>query len=111
MPTPLQANKVNGFAHQRALIAALLIETVLFTVLSPAFFSSANLFEILRFSVELGLLAVALTPVLITGGIDLSVGSTVGLVSVVFGIVSREYHLSIGLSIVVALLVAVICGV
>ena len=36
-------------------------------------------------SVELGLLAVALTPVIVTGGIDLSVGSMMGLAAVVFG--------------------------
>ena len=38
-----------------------------------------------RFSVELGLLALALTPVIVTGGIDLSVGSMMGLAAVVFG--------------------------
>ena len=41
--------------------------------------ASATSFEITRLSVELGLLAVALTPVIVTGGIDLSVGSMMGL--------------------------------
>ena len=36
---------------------ALLIEGVLFTALSPVFLTAANLLEILRYSVELGLLA------------------------------------------------------
>ena len=44
-----------------------------------------NFFEVTRFSVELGLLAVALTPVIISGGIDLSVGAMLGLAAVVFG--------------------------
>ena len=38
-----------------------------------------------RASVEIGLLALALTPVIVTGGIDLSVGSLMGLCAVVFG--------------------------
>ena len=42
-----------------------------------------------RFSVELGLLAVALTPVIVAGGIDLSVGSMMGLAAVTFG---AAYH-------------------
>ena len=54
------------------------------------FFSLANAFEVLRLSVEIGLLAVALTPVIITGGIDLSVGSLMGLSAVVFGKLWRD---------------------
>ena len=42
-------------------------------------------FDILRHSCEIGLLALALTPVILTGGIDLSVGSLLGLCAVVFG--------------------------
>jgi rhamnose transport system permease protein len=42
-------------------------------------------FDILRHSVEIGLLALAMTPIILTSGIDLSVGSTLGLSAVVFG--------------------------
>lgn len=42
-------------------------------------------FDILRHSCEIGLLALALTPVILTAGIDLSVGSILGLCAVVFG--------------------------
>ena len=49
------------------------------------FLTAANAFEITRLSVEMGLLALALTPVIITGGIDLSVGSMMGLAAVVLG--------------------------
>ena len=44
----------------------------------------------LRLSVEIGLLAVALTPVIVSGGIDLSVGSLMGLSAVVFGKLWRD---------------------
>lgn len=101
---------ISSGTNQRALALALVLELLLFAFLSPTFFSSTNLLEILRFSVELGLLAVALTPVLITGGIDLSVGSTVGLVSVIFGLTVRDLHLPIPLSVAVALLAGTLCG-
>jgi len=76
------------------LLAALGIEIVVFGLLAPSFLTVANAFEVSRFSVELGLLAVAMTPVVITGGIDLSVGSMVGLAAVVFGIATQEWQLS-----------------
>jgi ribose/xylose/arabinose/galactoside ABC-type transport system permease subunit len=42
-------------------------------------------FDILRHSCEIGLLALALTPVILTAGIDLAVGSLLGLCAVIFG--------------------------
>ncbi len=42
-------------------------------------------FDILRHSCEIGLLALALTPIIITAGIDLSVGSMLGLCAILFG--------------------------
>src|SRR5262245_52424974 len=82
-------------SHKRAwlMVAALVIEVVVFSALAPNFFTVANYFEVTRFSVELGLLAIALTPVLVTGGIDLSVGSMMGLSAVVFGAVWQDMHL------------------
>src|ERR1700753_588454 len=77
------------------LFLALCAEVVLFAAIAENFFTWGNFFEVVRFSVELGLLALALTPVIITGGIDLSVGSMMGLSAVIFGMASRQLHLSI----------------
>jgi rhamnose transport system permease protein len=49
------------------------------------FGTMARQFDILRHSCEIGLLALALTPVILTAGIDLSVGSLLGLCAIVFG--------------------------
>jgi rhamnose transport system permease protein len=71
---------------QQLVLAGLLIFEVLsFTGLGSNFFSSNNLFEIARNSVELGLLALSMTLVIITGGIDLSVGSLMSLSAVLLG--------------------------
>ena len=72
------------------LLVAVLIEIAIFSAVAPAFFSVGNGFEILRSSVELGLLAVALTPILVSGGIDVSVGAMMGLAAVVFGAAVTE---------------------
>lgn len=95
---------------ERWLLAALIAETVLFSFFARGFFGWTNFFEILRFSVELGLLSIALTPVIITGGIDLSVGSVVGLTAVVIGVALRDFHLPIAGLLIVGLIVGCICG-
>jgi rhamnose transport system permease protein len=85
------------------LAAVLAAQLAVFGALSPAFLTVANLFEISRFSVELGLLAVAMTPVIITGGIDLSAGSMVGLAAVVFGIALQDWGWPTGAAMMAAL--------
>ena len=85
----------NRAGSERALCALILIEVVIFAFTGPNFFSAANAFEIIRLGVELGLLSLALTPVIDTGGIDLSVGSMMGLCAVVFGYLWRDMHLPV----------------
>src|SRR5437879_2538470 len=77
------------------LFLSLVTESAVFSFIAPNFFTWGNLFEVVRVSVELGLLAIALTPVIIAGGIDLSVGSMMGLGAVAFGAAFRSWHLSL----------------
>ncbi len=77
------------------LLLALAAEIVLFSIIARNFFTWDNFFEVTRFSVELGLLALAMTAVIVTGGIDLSVGSMMALAAVVFGAAWRDWHFSI----------------
>jgi rhamnose transport system substrate-binding protein len=85
------------------LLLALAAEVALFSAIAQNFFTLGNFFEVTRLSVELGLLAVALTPVIISGGIDLSVGSMMGLAAVVFGAAYQEWNLSLPAAAAVAL--------
>ncbi len=105
---PLKAARLS--AGEWALLAALVFECVLFAALSPSFATWGNFFEVLRFSVELGLLAAALTPILITGGIDLSVGSTIGLTAVLFGVMTQSAHLPLAFAVLLSLLVGLLAG-
>jgi rhamnose transport system substrate-binding protein len=94
----------------RALLAALALEIAVFAAVAPNFFTVANAFEVTRVSVELGLLALALTPIIITGGIDVSVGSLMGLAAVAFGAAHRDGQLPVTLAAVVALAVGLAGG-
>src|SRR3569623_23749 len=78
---------------QQIILALVLVcEAIAFSLLGEHFFKLPNLLTIGVQNVELGLLALALTPVILTGGIDLSVGSLVGLCAVAFGMLSRDAH-------------------
>jgi ribose transport system permease protein len=73
---------------------ALIIMCAVMSVYQPqAFASSDNFFNITRNFAFIGLMAVGMTAVILTGGIDLSVGSIMGLVGVVCGLVLQaENH-------------------
>ena len=92
------------------LAGVLAIEVLLFGFAGTNFFTRLNFFEIIRLGVELGLLAIALTPVIITGGIDLSVGSTMGLSAVVFGSLWHDAGLPAGVAALLTLGAGVIAG-
>ena len=59
---------------------------ILFSLLSPAFLTAGNILNIVRQAAPVLIVAVAMTLVITTAGIDLSVGSTVALVNAVVAI-------------------------
>jgi ribose/xylose/arabinose/galactoside ABC-type transport system permease subunit len=77
--------------------------------LSSNFLNSSNLLDMSRFSVEAGLIALPMTWIIITGGIDLSVGSILALSSVAIGF-TYQAGLPLPLAILCGLLVGVACG-
>jgi rhamnose transport system substrate-binding protein len=95
---------------EHLLVLALLAEIAIFSAVARNFFSAANFFEILRFSVELGLISLAETSVILTGGIDLSVGSMMGLAAVVFAGAWQSLHLSLAAAVALALLTGLAGG-
>ncbi len=100
-----------SFKHgEWILLLALAAEIVLFSAIAQNFLTVANGFEILRFSVELGLLAIALTPVIVSGGIDLSVGSMLGLSAVIFGAAAKDWGLPIPAAAAMALAAGIAGG-
>src|SRR4051812_39555845 len=76
--------------HETILLLVVLCEWFYFNSVGPRFGTLDNSFDILRHSVEIGLLALVMTPIILTGGIDLSVGSLLGLCAIVFGKLSRD---------------------
>ena len=105
MPPSVKPGHKSSFLY-----LAIAVEVAIFALVAPNFFTLANFFEIARLNAELGLLAVALTPILIAGGIDLSVGAVMGLAAVCFGAAWRDLHLPIPVAVIVALAVGALGG-
>ena len=92
------------------LLLVLVLEVALFGALAPNFLTVRNAFEIARLGVELGLLAIAMTPIVVTGGIDLSVGALLGLSAVVLGAAFRDWHLPLSVAVMLAVGVGALGG-
>lgn len=67
---------------QFAMLIALFVLLIFFSVATEGFLSSTNIFNILRQVAVNGIAAVGMTMVIITGGIDISAGSMMGVASV-----------------------------
>jgi ribose/xylose/arabinose/galactoside ABC-type transport system permease subunit len=76
---------------------------------SPFFLGSANLLSALDLAAPLGIIAVGMTFVILIGGIDLSVGSTLALSAVSLGL-ATEAGLPTAVTVVVPLVVGAACG-
>ena len=89
-----------------SLLAALIVLVLIFGTLKPeAFFSTRNLTAIFNAIAILGIVAMAQTIVIISGGIDVSVGSIVGLGSIVSAMIMTVFD-----SALAGILAAVIAG-
>src|SRR5690242_3365973 len=84
--------------HETVLLIVLVLEWLYFNAVGRHFASYDNTCDILRHSVEIGLLALVMTPIILTGGIDLSVGSLLGLCAILFGKLWRDGGLPIPLA-------------
>ena len=96
--------RVGPFAVQEVVLAGLLVTVV--TVLSftsDRFFTSPNLLNQTRFLTETALIAVPMTFVIITGGIDLSVGSVLAFSAIVFGFSWQSFGLPLPVAALIGL--------
>ena len=89
-----QSSKSIFARHETVLLAVLIAEVLLFHFIGRRFLTGANVANIVRQSVEIGLLALVMTPIILMAGIDLSVGSLMGLCAVAFGMLWKDAGLS-----------------
>jgi len=100
----------NLFQFEFLLVCVLGVEILVFSKTGTNFATQGNMFEILRLSTEIGLLALVMTPIILTGGIDLSVGSMLGLSAVLFGKMWRDIGMPPALAAVCTLVLGALGG-
>src|SRR3982750_3472927 len=96
--------------NEWVLLVVIAVECLIFGLAGHNFATTGNAFEITRLAVEIGLLALALTPIIVTGGIDLSVGSMMGLAAVVPGALGRDAGLPMPAAVALTLGVGALGG-
>lgn len=98
-------------AQQKILaFASLIVLLLFFSLASPNFLQTANILAILQATSVNGVLAIAATLVIITGGIDLSVGTLMTFTAVIAGVVLTMWGLAMPLGIVAAIGAGAACG-
>lgn len=106
-----RAAVLSGDSVQKFLaLGALVILLAFFSLISEPFRTTSNYISILVATAVNGVLAMGVTFVIITGGIDLSVGTTMTFASVVMGIVVTNMGLPLWLGIPAALLAGTAVG-
>lgn len=109
--TTQQKRKAGAETIQRLLaFAALVILFIVFSFASPYFFTFSNVVGILVATAVNGLLAIGVTFIIITGGIDLSVGTVMTLSSVMAAVFVKTWALPVPLGILAGVVTGTIAG-
>lgn len=91
MPKPIASSQPTrtGLSFRRLLqirefgvLLALVVLVVAMSFLSPAFLTELNIFNVLRGMSTIGIMSIGITMVIVTGGIDLSIGSILAAASI-----------------------------
>jgi len=91
-------------------IALAVVFIMAVAILLPSFFQSSNLLNVGRQSAIVGVVAIGMTFVILTGGIDLSVGSILALSGVIMAMLVNDGWM-IGSAVLVALAAGIVVGV
>ena len=98
-------------AIQRFLaFAALIVIIVVFSLLSPNFLQFNNVVGILLATAVNGVLALGVTFVIVSGGIDLSIGTVMTLSAVITGVIATEMRLPLPVAIVAGIATGGVAG-
>ncbi len=97
--------------YQKLLAFASLVALLIgFSIASPNFMQTSNMIAILQATSVNGVLAVAVTLVIITGGIDLSVGTLMTFCAVIAGVVLTFLGMPLLIGVVAAIIAGALCG-
>lgn len=105
-------NRINikEYMHEYGALCALCILIITISIISPEFRTLGNLLSILRQSSITGLLAFGMTAVILTGGIDLSVGSLLALSAALCASMITQFAIPVPLAMLYTLIIGCLLG-
>jgi ribose transport system permease protein len=107
----LLKKRSNSKATQTILaFASLILLIIIFSLLSSNFLTYSNMVTILLMTAVNGILAVGITFIIVTGGIDLSIGTVMTFCSVMAGVFITMLKLPIFMGIIAAIITGAFCG-
>jgi ribose transport system permease protein len=106
----IDRKKIYNLALNQTSILLFILLFIIFGLIAPRFLTLRSFQNILFTSSSLGILAVGMTMVLLTGGIDLSLGSNMYLTGVIVGILLNVVELPVWMVIPCALAVGTLYG-
>src|SRR5215217_827436 len=109
-PASKSGVRISGAFHRLLAFSGLIALVVAFSVASPNFMQTQNILAILQATSVNGVLAIAATLVIITGGIDLSVGTLMTFCAVITGVVLTNLGMPLPLGILASILAGAFCG-
>ncbi|PGT87128.1 ABC transporter permease [Bacillus sp. AFS040349] len=110
---PLKSKKLpikSGMLQQLLAFASLILLVIIFSLASPNFLQFSNIVGILLSTAVIGILALGATFVIITGGIDLSVGTVMTLCSVMTGVFITMWGIPTLFGVIGGILTGAFCG-
>jgi len=105
-----QRFKFNVGLQQFLAFGSLIVLVIFFSLASSNFFNFSNIVGILLSTAVIGVLALGATFVIVTGGIDLSVGTVMTLSAVMTGVFITMWEWPVWVGVIGGLLTGALCG-
>ncbi|MBN9333754.1 ABC transporter permease [Devosia sp.] len=109
-PAAKSGPRISGAFHRLLAFSGLIALVVAFSLASPNFMQTQNILAILQATSVNGVLAIAATLVIITGGIDLSLGTLMTFCAVLAGVILTYLGLPLPLGVIGAILAGAASG-
>lgn len=105
-----RSTKIKNFVGNYGIVVFFVLIVVILSIATPHFLTLNNIVNVIRQSSIVGIIALGMTFVMITAGIDLSVGSIVGISGMVFAILAPASGSALWIPLISGLLVGLLVG-
>lgn len=109
IPSKIQKKALIARLRNYGLLFGLIVLVIILSILSPVFLTAGNILDIALQSATNGVIALGMTFVIVTGGIDLSVGSVWALSGITIGVLCK-LNIPWPIATLIGILVGALCG-